>query len=597
MKKFYFVAVMTALVALGGCSTTDEAEKNGTVAQTTLSIGLPVGVSRTAIDNEGRASWTEGDTFALWAENANGESALNGVNFSMMYYWVSWQSAIFTATTTPMSEGIYTYYATSPVPDNYSNGIATYAIPAHQQGDSFNGGYDIMVATPAEADALSEEKINGLALDFCHKMHTLKVGIAENNLGTEISKLVFSFPSAVTGSVSVDCKNPEAVATLANGSKELTIECGDGINAGETVWGVIFPQTISGNVNLTAYGVDGRQSITKNIALDKECLAGHITPLSLTVPGMCSTLRFSIGTNNLGEDIEKITITGNNGFSTVFSGVTNNTYDYCADSDSATIFDQYEGQTFTATFESKSAIVSSTFTMPSQLGGGINVIPALTVPYLFEEDFSCIHTNAEKDGDDSQASSDTNQTGASLDSYMNHKGWSAARFKLVAGTCPRINARAQKVAIWASEHYGRLDSPQLSNLKAGASVDIKLTFDAGGLEWKGEYAGQDVVSVNVVRHTTAGVLNGIPVGKTGISSSYDTTLADFGEVQFGCTLKSDYGLSSFSSVFPTFSGIISGATNTSRLCFYPTILQDAGTIGNIEVGFYIDNIKVSIVQQ
>ena len=596
MKKFYFVAVMVALAALGGCCTTDEENKNGTVAQTTLSIGLPVGISRTAIDDEGRASWTEGDTFALWAENANGESALNGVNFSMMYYWVSWQSAIFTANTTPMSEGTYTYYATAPKPESHSNGTATYTIPASQQGDSFKGVYDIMVATPAEADALSEERVNTLALDFHHKMHILKVGIAENNLGTEIGKLVFSFPSAVTGSVSVDYKNYEADATLANGSKELVIECGDGINAGETVWGVIFPQTISGNVNLTAYGVDGRQSITKNIALDKECLAGHITPLSLTVPAMCSTLRFSIGTNNLGEAIEKLTITGNNGFSTVFEGVTNNTYDYCTDTDSTTIFDQYEGQTFTATFESKSAIVSSTFTMPSQLGGGINVIPALTVPYLFEEDFSCIHTNAEKDGDDDQASNDTNQTGASLDNYMNHKGWSAARFKLVAGACPRINARAQKVIIWASQHHGRLDSPQLSNLKAGASVDIKLTFDAGGLEWKGGYADQDVVEVNVVRHTTTGVLNGIPVGATGISSSYDTTLADFGEVQFGCTLKGNYGLSSFSSVFPTFSGIISGATSTSRLCFYPTLKLDAATIGNVEVGFYIDNIKVSIAQ-
>ena len=563
MKKFYFVAVMAALVALGGCSTTEEVGKNGTVAQSTLSIGLPVGISRTAIDDEGRASWTKGDTFALWAEDKNGEIALNGAHFSMMYYMLSWQSAIFTATTTPMSEGTYTYYAAAPIPETFSNGIATYTLPALQQGESFNGVYDIMVATPAEADALSEEKINTLALDFTHKMHTLKVGIAENNLGTAVGKLVFSFPSAVIGSVSVDCKNNEAAATLANGSKELTIECANGIQQGDTAWGVIFPQRISGNVLITAYGVDGRRSITKSIALNKECLEGHITPLALTVPAMSSTLRFSIGKNNLGEAIEKLTITGNNGFSVVFEGATNNTYDYCADTDSSTIFDQYEGQTFTATFESKSAIVSSTFTMPSSLGGGVNVIPALTVPYLFEEDFSCIHTNAEKDGDDSQASSDTNQNGASLDSYMNHKGWSAARFKLVAGTCPRINARAQKVVIWASQHYGRLDSPQLSNLKEGATVELKLTFDAGGVEWKGEYQGEDVVSVNVVKHTTTGVLNGIPVGSTGISSSYDTTLDDFGEVEFGCTLKSDYGLSSFSSLFPTFSGIISGATKAT----------------------------------
>ena len=566
------------------------------VAQTELSVGLPISINRTAIDDEGKASWTEGDTFALWAENNTGIMKMDGAKFSMMYYWHSLQSAVFTATANVLEEGNYTYYAVAPMPESYSNGKAIYTIPANQQGDSFNGAYDIMVAEPIEAGALSADRVNNLALDFHHKMHTLKVVIAENNLDTNINKLMFTFPSAVTGTMTVKVTDATEGVTSTNGSKELTINSNEGLTKGDTAWGVILPQTISGEVKVIAVGTDGRKSIEKSISLNKECLAGHITPLSLTIPGVCPTLRFSIGTNNLGEKIDKLTITGNNGFSATYTANAENIYDYSVNSDSATIFDQYEGQTFTATFESKSAIVSSTFTMPSSLGGGVNVIPALTVPYLFFEDFSCIHTNGEKDGDDSQASEDRNQDGASLDSYMNHKGWSAARFKLVAGTCPRINARAQKVALWASQHYGRLDSPQISALKAGATVNVNISFDAGGTVWSGSYAGQEVVGINVVKHTTTGVLNGIPVGSSGVISSYETTLDDFGTVSFNFSLNGDYGLSSFSSIFPTYSNTISGVTNATRLCFYPTLAVDADTIGNVEVGFYIDNIKISIAQ-
>ena len=82
MKKIYFIATLVTLASLVGCSKPiDGEEGNAAVAQTELSIGLPIEVSRTAADAEGKASWIEGDTFALWAENRTGGFKLNGEEF------------------------------------------------------------------------------------------------------------------------------------------------------------------------------------------------------------------------------------------------------------------------------------------------------------------------------------------------------------------------------------------------------------------------------------------------------------------------------------------------------------------------------------
>ena len=605
MKKFYFVAVIAALMALSGCSKSEQEGEVVTNAQTKLSIGLPAGVSRTAIDAEGRASWVEGDTFTLWAENKEGVRKMEGAKFSMMYYLHSFQSAVFTAEADLLEEGDYTYYAVSPKIENYADNKAIYAIPAHQQGAVFNGAYDIMVATPVEASALATDKINEFAFDFQHKMHILKVNIAKNDLGVDIGKLIFTFPSNVTGDVSVDITNPATAAKLSNGLKELVIDCGDGANVGADVWGVIFPQMIFQDVKVKAIGVDGRESVEKSISLRKNCTAGHITPLALSVPQVRPTLRFSIGTNNLGENIEKLTITASDGAKFEFTANEQNQYDYAANN--LTTIEQYKGKTFTATFESKSAIVSSTFTMPSNLGDGVNVIPALSVPYLFEEDFSCIHTAGESYGDNSVASDERNQPGVSLDSYMSHKGWNAARFMLGVGTCPRINVRYQvvnMVMVFGSYHHGRLDTPTLSNLKDGASVKLRVQFDAGGVEYNGDFSGQEIVSLGLASHTnTTNPINGLPTGTESFSLSplgpieYSTTLNDFGSTWAVFNMESKYSTDSFGKNYPTYSTEMYEMTNGSRICFYPfTSMVKEDMAYNNECGIYIDNIKVSIAK-
>ena len=592
--------VFVAMALLGGCSKMGGNEAEQVATKSELSIGLPIGISRTAVDAEGRASWTEGDTFALWAENATGGYLYDAVEFQMFYYWHSLQEAIFTSkNANSLAEGDYTYYAVSPKPESTKGVKASYTIPTVQLGATFNGAYDVMVANPVVAPAILTDKINSLPLDFQHKMHIVKIAVAENKLGVKIGKLKFTFPSEVVGKVTVDAVNASAAPTLESASRELTIDCGEGVGAGDTVWGVIFPQTIAGNINLVAEGIDGSLSLEKSIALSKECLAGHITPLSLTVPGPKATLRFSIGKNNLGEAVENLTIADHNGTALALTK-SGSSYDYSVNSDSASVFDAYKGKTFTATFESKSAIVKGQFTMPSSYTTGVNIIPALTVPYLFDEDFSCIHTSASKDGDNSLGSDDRNQGGARLDSYMSHSGWNAARFMLGVGTCPRINARYQQVKIiisFASSHHGRLDSPAMTNLKSGAKVNLNVQFDAGAAEYSGKLLGQQVAVVSVATHTnSANPIDGIPMGTKGLGSNFSTTLADYGTTHHDQMLSIDYGLESFSSVFPTYSAYVTDVNNATRLCFYPHATFTVEDIGNNEIGIYIDNIKVSIAQ-
>ena len=608
MKKFHFVALLTVFATLCACSNSveeSEPQAGVKVEMAELSIGLPIDLSRTAIDAKGKASWVEGDSFGLWAKGSAGEMSLGGASFKMMYYWHSFQSAVFTASTTALPEGTYTYYAAAPAPQSVEGYTANYTLPVEQLGGTFNGAYDIMVAEPVEAKALSEEEVNNLSLDFAHKMHTFKVQIAENNLGTPISKLKFTFPANVTGSVAVDTTN--GTTTLSGGSQNLTINIPNGAQVNDVAWGVIYPQAISGNVKVVAIGTDGRKSKTKSIALSKECLAGHITPLAMTIPHPLSTLRFSIGTNLLGEKVERFTITDNSGKILPLSEVAENTFDYTVESDSATVFDHYKGQTFTVRFESANAVVSSTFTMPTTLSIGVNVIPALTVPYLMFEDFSCIHTAGESCGDNGCASDERKQPGVSLDGYMNHKGWNAARFMLGVGTCPRINVRYQIVKIimaFQSSHYGRLDTPPMSNLKVGAKVKLRVVFDAGGVEYKNEYEGEKIMAIAIATHENqASAIEGIPTGVKGISlrplgpQNYTTTLADFGFTQFLQDMTSQYTLNDFGKTYPTYEAELIDVTPSTRLCFYPMTYIQIDGIGNNECAIYVDNIRVSIISE
>ena len=602
MKKFHFVAVLVTLATLCGCSQAVEENGNVEVAKSELSISLPIGISRTAIDENGKASWVEGDKFALWAENRTGGLALNQAEFSMMYYWHSAKSAVFTSQANTLADGVYTYYAASPMPESANGFNATYTIPAVQNGSTFNGSYDIMVATPVEAEALSADKVNNLALDFHHKMHILKMMISEDNFRLGIAKLQLEFPSPVVGTVKVNTSNPTAAPTISNGSNILTIDAGYVASVGDTLYGVIVPATINGEVKLTAISKAGQKSEVRTFNISKEMKEGHITPMLLVIPQPYrkSVLQFSIGTNNLGEAIQKLYIVDNNG-STIATFNTNssNTYEIVHEGDiSNSNFMSYSGKTFTARFESAHAIVEQKFTMPTITAYTTVVVPALTVPYLLFEDFSEALSGEDHDAYSASGDNETGQyKGFLLNNYMSTTGWNAARFRLEEGKCARINVRYQSGAGVTERACGRLDTPSMKRLKSGANVTLKVTFDAGFYVPVGYsiWGSMDDSNSNksffmLGTHTNSenSAIDGTTQGNISSKCSVAYTSERF---------YSKFDGNAFGSSFPTMSYNISGCTPSTRIVWWSCTDQNSSAIGANSCYFmYIDNIRVSIAQ-
>ena len=601
MKKIFLMATFATLL-LGGCAN-QVGENEANVAPTELSVGLPVGISRTAIDDEGRASWIEGDTFALWAENRTGGFALGGADFTMRYYWHSLQSAVFTSNAKSLAEGNYTYYAVAPQPESFTNTNATFVIPASQQGDSFNGAYDIMVAEPVEAEALSADKVNNLALDFHHKMHTLKLTIPEgkNPFSEPISKIVFTFPNKVVGGASVSILDPEKAATVAPTGNTLTINTPSGFNVGDAAWGAILPVAISGEVSYYAVSMSGQLTQTRTFALNKECKEGHITPLYVTIPEAIppTVLRFAIGKNNLGEAVQKVTIIDHNGSAVkTFTG-NSSRYDLIEYSlfNNGT-FKNYAGKTFTVRFESAHAIVETKVQIPSSLSKqGVNTIN-LDVPYLFYEDFTNIHTSFEKD--DERVANLMEANGMLLDGFMYVSGWNGAHIKGVAGKSVRVNVRHQST--WgATRSNGRLDSPAMKNLKSGANVTLKVEFDMGAYSNSGYNKNNDIFCT-AGAHTKpeTDVLNGIVTTTVAGQEINDYSRApgmfDNLCLQTGY-LGNSYNNDSFGSSFPTYSFTASNCSLATRFCWIPCCVQETWIAStNAHYYLYIDNVRVSIAQ-
>ena len=603
MRKIYFVAALAALSLLCGCSQNIEGVDSETVAaKSELSIGLPIGISRTAMSDEGKASWVEGDTFALWAENRTGGFNINGADFTMMYYWHSFQSAVFTSYANTLAEGDYTYYAVSPKPVSINNRKATFVLPAEQQGDAVNGAHDFMVATPVTAKALSNERVNNLALEFNHKTHLLKLVIPQNGnpLSDPIKKVVFTFPTTVTGNITIDATTPTAVPTIANGSKQLIVNIPQGFDEGETAWARIAEGNLSGAVTYYAVSTIGERTNNRTFNLSKMCEGGHITPLSLTIPQPIppTVLRFKVGKNYLGESVQKVSIYDYNGaLVQSFAANSSNTYDIVQHGIyEEGKFQTYTGQTFTVRFESQSAIVERKVTIPSTIAKNeVNTLATIDVPYLFYEDFAGVSDFAK---DDERVESLMSADGTLFSTAVS--GWNGAHIRGVKGKSVRVNVRHQST-LGATRTNGRLDSPAMKGLKSGANVKLKVEFDMGAYANSG-YGSKNDIFCMAGTHTSS---EGSTLNGKVTTTVAGTEINDYNRIpgMFGshCLttgyLGNNYNNDSFGSTFPTHSFTASGCTSATRLCWIPCCVQETWfTAGNAHYYIYIDNIRVSIAQ-
>lgn len=599
IKKFTSV-VAVALAALSCQSEVDNSIKMPQISEDEVCFAMPLDATRTAIGEDGTTRWQEGDEIAVWAKDGNGNYAFSNATFMLRYFSTEWDKAYFVGNVAEMAEGDYTYYISYPKPQAVEGTMVTYNVAAEQSG-AYDGKYDIMVAEPTLTGSLTSSKRIEMNTLMRHQMHALKITIPEkaSNFDTKVYALDITFPMAVVGDITIDITNPYAEPTYTNTSNKISVKSAEGFAVGSDIWVFVLPGTVSGDVSYEVKGAEQCSEVA-TYSLEREFERGHVTPIRMAMPPFAkyTAFNFSIGENYLGEDFNFFTLYDNNGtnMGTFYRNAENlYTFEYSGEFDVT----PYSNKNWKLVFDSENAVVENSVNMGNLKAYFVNTITPVDVPYLLFEDFENV-TESESYGNNDYSQSEREQPGKSLDGAMPTNGWNAARYWLKPGAM-RINSRYQEVKIFvsfASTHHGRMDTPLLGGargIKPGKKVDIKVVFDAAMYKHKSSSLTLNVGSINIATHTNAASkIDGIPTGATGISSSYDTTLADFGNTLFTQDLADSVGDNAFGQSFPTYTATMS-VTSDTRLCFYPTLKTASGT-GNTEVNVYIDNLKLQITK-
>lgn len=498
-KKHLILLPVLALLLVGACSRNEEIKQQTPSGGVEVAIlcdntkepqvySLPDG-TRTWIDDNDWAStrWDKNDKITLWATADGSNYTLNAQSFSLAYFTPSYSSAVFSSTVADMPTGTYTYAAVSPAPESVNGTQVTYQIPTQQTG-RYEGKWDILAAGPLTADALplfeqSHQMIDtppSHALRFHHKCHALRIEVpaGRNNWGQPITKLVVDFPTEVAGTVSFDAANPTAAMSLANGVKSITLDLATPLTdeAENYAWVFINPTTMNGDISFTAYTADGYRSHTLSVPVtNREMTAGHITPITLTIPTELpvSYVDFSVtgDSSNLGEDPYNLIVKAPEGM-TFRDGATEQTFALDESNKYTVAFygdlygDLLAQKPLQVCFETENTIVPQNVNIASFTPEG-HLPVTVKIPYLFFEDFSQIASfNAKADNGIG------NPDAVNLSQY-GLVGWYGARAEGSAGLAIRIRNYSN-----AAYYPARIDSPPLADIKAGHTIKVKVTFNA-----------------------------------------------------------------------------------------------------------------------
>lgn len=566
-------------------------------------------LSRTYIGGEAldRTFWSELDKIGVYWRPAGSDEALSGHTFSC--YRIYADEALFSATIPEMEPGEYCYYGVYPSSATVNGTSVSYTLPAVQDGtyemqriaireadthSSYSGNCDFMIAAPATGGALLSES-GGPTLKFYHQCHVMRIQVptGRNRWGANVTRLRVQFPSSVVGTITADMTNPLAAPILTGGTSTVWVnlrepfaESEEDDPDGKYVWLFLCPGMIEGDVTFTAYDENGYQSRSISVAMNKTLAAGKITPVNLTIPEELplTWIDFSITANNLGEDPDRIMVRApeggrfRNGTDTCsFAANAHNRY-------SLAFYHEYDGLDngavlrngdFTFTYDSPNALVSESRSIGDFTPQERTAV-ALTVPYLFYEDFS------------GAGGTDWNGSTVDLESY-GLGGWSGSRFGLQANTAAMISAYLGSSAVMpepdkGDNKRGRIDTPPLAGLKDGTAVTLEVSFDIGGTMEKGTNF----------------------FGQASMYSRYEFGIdTRTGPVEYTQGLESvaipeeDAGTDGNYTNLPLHkSGIeVAGCTNRHRLVWrtsYRIEYAGASTITGKTVYVYIDNIKVSI---
>ena len=580
------VTIATVTPACTGIETEMRSEGPVRVAFTTAQPGTKAELDPSA----GRFTWETGDKVAVWADNQSGNPVLEAREFTLLAR-DNYDKGYFTSTLdTPMEEDTYDYYIAFPLPSSFSGKNAVFNLPSRQDGKA--SGACIAISDAIEAGALREfdeqrpvSETISLDLRLRHLLHYLRFYIpqGENALNEPITSLEFSMPQGIAGTVNVNMA--DGSATLTDAQTSVTLAPEEAVQDGEFISSSIFPpqRTYINDefLNVRVFSENWYSDIEPIRLEGRDFQAGHITtvPLRAKTVSPVYNLTFTLISNNLGQEVKNLTFTFDN--EVTWGGERWTSFSY-ADPDGSTFipgekivlktldeseFRALSGTGFTASYESADAIVSERITFPDMsTGNSVNV--GLNCPYLMFEDFSCIQSSFNS-GDKHSASNTGNKS-----PYYIESGWSVARAGGEAGTAIRLAAHREAVACY----HSRCDSPLLSGIKEGHTVNISLTFNYSMNRQEGGIGSKPKLGATVnVGWTT----------DTGNLSSGNET----GTFPDSFYVNEDTG--SYTNINHEHSARLEGITNAMRLSIRE-LSETKADMTNGTYWLYLDNIKVSI---
>ena len=525
---------------------------------------------------------------AVWARSSAGSYVLDGRPFSLLAVGDNRSSAYFTATLdAPMEEGTYSYYVAYPSPVSVDGTIARFVIPAVQDGTA-SGGVDVIVAEPVSGPALAPiaeaapvSQDDSPKISMKHLLHFLEFYIPDGNnpFGEPLTRIEFSMPKPVVGDLKVDVTDAGS-AVLENGTNSVALDLATPLDGSGSAVAGIFPPS-------EAYSSEDQMAVTvysenKWAVLNPFRLAGrtfssgHLTPVPLrpTVINEFCQLKFTLASNNLGEDPQNIKVSLPQG--ETWPGTDSNVLDFTGEhnglvkvGDTFVLKVKDESQfislsfkTLAVTYESESAIVSETVSI-GDLSSVTSSVCSLNCPYLFFEDFSGVETFSYND-----EYSWSNPGDKSSHDFLN--GWTGARVGAEAGTAIRIACRRET---GLANYPARTDSPFLSGLKTGKTVSLDVKYD---------YSMNREGKANIHQTVYLGYTD-----KEGGFSSEDGT----GTFPFKFDINETTG--SYTNINHTAESTLTGVSAPLRLC-WRTVPETNWGANNNTCWLYIDNIKVKI---
>lgn len=597
LKEKLNIFLVLAGGCLCGCGDYGRLESDTAEAPAKVAIAVGEGTgTRTSYNDENKQfEWNAGDAVAVWAKSSSGSYALDGRLFSLMAAGSNRSSAYFTSTLpSPMDEGTYSYYVVYPSPESKDGTVARFTLPAVQDGTA-SDGVDIIVAEPVSGPALSpiEEAspitpASSVSVRMKHLLHFLRFYIPEgsNYLGEPVTRIEFSMPRPAVGKVIVDVADPSS-ATLGDGTNSIVLDLAEPLDESGSAVAGIFPPSVaytsSDRMEATVYSENKWAELNPVPLTGRTFAAGHLTPVPLRLANVNTLfkLKFTLASNNLGEDPRSIRLSLPEGINWPES--TSNVLEFTGKHDGTVlvgdtfVFETKDEDAFKAlsskelsvVYESESAIVSEMLTIADLTSVSSSVCP-LDCPYLFFEDFSGVEGISSYD-----EYSQSNLGSKSPVSFLN--GWSAARFGTEAGTSLRLACRRETSA----DYPARADSPFLSGLKEGVAVGLDVSFD-----YSMDREGYGfIVSAPEISQT---VHIGYITTPDNLKSGDDT-----GDFQDSFIVNETGG--SYTNIGHSYSARLTNVKAPLRISWRTTPEHKAGTSNNT-CWLYMDNIKVKITK-